>query len=239
MVKDPDDELEDSDTTPTGGSMGLLGSETSERLLSRGPTLDTEVKDLLHPLPSDRLSMTASRARRLVTTHSDDTDSAVSMSFGRSFEDHELQREIERRMSGSFASSGLFSLNMSETEKAVDVTIDPAASYGFAHYLQYEGVFLITEDYPAGEETIFRSGDRILAVGDTSVRGMSPDSFQELLEKETCSATSIKVKVLPRVERSPPLPTSLSLSSLDVSEMKLSRRQSEKQITQWVSLCQR
>ena len=33
-------------------------------------------------------------------------------------------------MSGSFASSGLFSLNMSETEKAVDVTIDPAASYG-------------------------------------------------------------------------------------------------------------
>ena len=33
-------------------------------------------------------------------------------------------------MSGSFASSGLFSLNMSDTDKAVDVTIDPAASYG-------------------------------------------------------------------------------------------------------------
>ena len=34
-------------------------------------------------------------------------------------------------MSGSFASSGLFSLNMSETtEKAVDVSIDPMASYG-------------------------------------------------------------------------------------------------------------
>ena len=48
--------------------------------------------------------------------------------------------------------------------------------------LQYEGVFLVTEDYPHGEENIFRTGDRILAVGDTYVRGMSPDSFQELLE---------------------------------------------------------
>ena len=82
-------------TTPTGGSMGLLGSGTSEQLLSRGPTLDTEVKDLLHPLPSDRLSMTTSRARRLVTTHSDDTDSAVSMSFDRSFEDHDTTKEYE------------------------------------------------------------------------------------------------------------------------------------------------
>ena len=43
----------------------------------------------------------------------------------------------------------------------------------------------MTEDYPPGEETIFRSGDRILAVGDTSVRGMSPDDFQELLEVRT------------------------------------------------------
>ena len=33
-------------------------------------------------------------------------------------------------MSGSFVSSGLFSLNMCENDKAVDVTIDPAASYG-------------------------------------------------------------------------------------------------------------
>ena len=42
---------------------------------------------------------------------------------------------------------------------------------------------MVTEDYPPGEEkTIFRSGDRILSVGDTSVRGMSPDDFQELLE---------------------------------------------------------
>ena len=54
----------------------------------------------------------------------------LPQSFDRTFEDHDLQREIERRMSGSFVSSGLFSLNMSETEKAVDVTIDPAASYG-------------------------------------------------------------------------------------------------------------
>ena len=54
----------------------------------------------------------------------------VPQSFDRTFEDHDLQREIERRMSGTFASSGLFSLNMSDTEKAVDVTIDPAASYG-------------------------------------------------------------------------------------------------------------
>lgn len=53
-----------------------------------------------------------------------------------------------------------------------------------AHSLQYEGVFLVTEDYPPGEETIFRTGDRILAVGDTSVRGMGPDDFQELLEVE-------------------------------------------------------
>ena len=51
-------------------------------------------------------------------------------SFDRTFEDHDLQREIERRMSGTFASSGLFSLSMSGTEKAADVTIDPAASYG-------------------------------------------------------------------------------------------------------------
>ena len=55
---------------------------------------------------------------------------SLSQSFDRTFEDHDLQREIDRRMSGTFASSGLFSLNMSETEKAVDVTIDPAASYG-------------------------------------------------------------------------------------------------------------
>ena len=42
---------------------------------------------------------------------------------------------------------------------------------------------MVTEDYPPGEEkTIFRSGDRVLAVGDTSVRGMGPDDFQELLE---------------------------------------------------------
>ena len=51
-------------------------------------------------------------------------------SFDRSIEDQDLQREIERRMSGSFASSGLFSLNMSDTDKAVDVTIDRAVSYG-------------------------------------------------------------------------------------------------------------
>ena len=56
--------------------------------------------------------------------------SFLLQSFDRSLEDHDLQKEIERRMSGTFASSGLFSLNMSETEKAVDVTIDPAASYG-------------------------------------------------------------------------------------------------------------
>ena len=42
---------------------------------------------------------------------------------------------------------------------------------------------MVTEDYPSGEEkTIFRTGDRILAVGDTSVRGKGPDDFQELLE---------------------------------------------------------
>jgi hypothetical protein len=143
-------------------------------------------------------------------------------------------------MSGSFASSGLFSLNMSDTDKAVDVTIDPAASYGFAHSLQYEGVFLVTEDYPPGEETIFRCGDRILAVGDTSVRGMSPDNFQELLEKETGSGTSTKVKVLPRMERSPPPPSSLSLlslgSSLEITEKKLLRRQSEKQMLDSITL---
>ena len=55
----------------------------------------------------------------------------------------------------------------------------------------------MTEDYPPGEETIFRSGDRILAVGDTSVRGMSPESFQELLEVNvhsifcTCPCSSV------------------------------------------------
>ena len=87
------------------------------------------------------------------------------MSFDRSIEDQDLQREIECRMSGSFTSSGLFSLSMSDTDKAVDVTIDHVVSYGFAHSLQYEGVFLVTEDYPPGEETIFRSGDRILSVG--------------------------------------------------------------------------
>ena len=51
-------------------------------------------------------------------------------SFDVSVEAHDLQKEIDRRMSGSIASSGLFSLIMSETEKAVDVTIDPQASFG-------------------------------------------------------------------------------------------------------------
>jgi hypothetical protein len=204
----PPEDLADADATPTATDLGFLGASIEsapdpqrEHLLSRdgstasggggsagggglssAPSLDPELKDSLPPLPRERLSMRNIRTPRLMTTHSDDNDSAVSMSFDRTFEDHDLQREIERRMSGSFVSSGLFSLNMSETEKAVDVTIDPAASYGFAAALQYEGVFLVTEDYPPGEETIFRSGDRILAVGDTSVRGMSPDSFQELLE---------------------------------------------------------
>jgi hypothetical protein len=249
-VKESDDELAgnavDKDATPTG-EVGILGSDgpgvssgEREKLVPRGSSMDPEMKDSLPPLPRERLSMRSARKGRLITAPSDDNDSAVSMSFDRSFEDHDLQREIERRMSGSFASSGLFSLNMSDTDKAVDVTIDPAASYGFAHSLQYEGVFLVTEDYPPGEETIFRCGDRILAVGDTSVRGMSPDNFQELLEKETGSGTSTKVKVLPRMERSPPPPSSLSLlslgSSLEITEKKLLRRQSEKQMLDSITL---
>ena len=55
---------------------------------------------------------------------------------------------------------------------------------------------MVTEDYPPGEEkTIFRSGDRVLAVGDTSVRGMGPDDFQELLEV-SCLITNLGVYTL-------------------------------------------
>lgn len=76
-------------------------------------------------------------------------------------------------------------LNNHIDEVHITLHIFRLLSPAVAHSLQYEGVFLVTEDYPPGEETvIFRTGDRILAVGDTSVRGMGPDDFQELLEVE-------------------------------------------------------
>ena len=59
-------------------------------------------------------------------------------------------------------------------------------------------------------------------------------------QKETASGTSTKVKVLPRMERSPPPPASLSLhslgSSLELTEKKLNRRQSEKQLLDSITL---
>lgn len=59
-------------------------------------------------------------------------------------------------------------------------------------------------------------------------------------QKETGSGTSTKVKVLPRMDRSPPPPSSLSLlslgSSLEASEKKLLRRQSEKQMLDSITL---
>ena len=60
------------------------------------------------------------------------------------------------------------------------------------------------------------------------------------LQKETGSGTCTKVKVLPRIERSPPPPSSLSLqslgSSLELTEKKLNRRQSEKQLLDSITL---
>ena len=77
------DRNDDTDATPTG-DMGLLGSGGGdiEKLVSRGmshhSSVDTELKDSLQPLPRERLSI-RSRKNKLITTHSDDNDSAVSM----------------------------------------------------------------------------------------------------------------------------------------------------------------
>ena len=93
-----------------------------------------------------------------------------------------------------------------------------------ASALQYEHVFLVTEDYPPREDNvIFRAGDQILAIGDTPVRGKTPDDFADLLETEAVRGTT--VRVAPRL--SPPPSSSSAASSLDYPERKLVRRQSE------------
>ena len=93
-----------------------------------------------------------------------------------------------------------------------------------ANALQYEHVFLVTEDFPPGEDNvIFRAGDQILAIGDTLVRGKTPDDFAELLQTEAVRGTT--VRVAPRL--APPPSSFSTASSLDHPECKLVRRQNE------------
>lgn len=96
--------------------------------------------------------------------------------------------------------------------------------------LQYEHMFMVTEDYPPGEESmIFRAGDRILAIGDTSVRGKTPEEFGELLQTEAVKGTT--VRIVPRL--SPPPSAS---SSLELPEKKLVRRTSEQQLLDSITM---
>ena len=102
-LSSPVEDLADADATPTSTSLGfgsLEGpAEPRDRLVPRGtstastgggggaggsglaapPGLDQESKDSLPPLPREMLSMRSTRTHRLINTHSDDGDSAVSM----------------------------------------------------------------------------------------------------------------------------------------------------------------
>ena len=99
--------------------------------------------------------------------------------------------------------------------------------------LQYECCYNITDDYPPNSDPsniIFRTGDKIVQIGDTSVKDKGPDDFALLLQKEACEGTSIRI--VPRLSP-PPSITSLSLGygSLDGSDRSgLSRRPSEQQL---------
>ncbi len=106
--------------------------------------------------------------------------------------------------------------------------------------LQYECVYQVTDDYPPCSDPlniIFRAGDKIVQIGDTSVKDKGPDDFALLLQKEACEGTAIRI--VPRLSPPPTTNTnslSLGYSSLDMSEKSVpSCRQSESAVTMKVS----
>ena len=74
-------------SNPIGGGGGGEREKLKDTLLSRGSSLgltsvrhsvDQELQDSLHPLPRERFSMRGKKGH-LISAHSDDNDSAVSM----------------------------------------------------------------------------------------------------------------------------------------------------------------
>ncbi len=106
--------------------------------------------------------------------------------------------------------------------------------------LQYECLYQVTGDYPPSSDPsniIFRTGDKIVQIGDTSVKDKGPDDFALLLQTEACEGTSIRI--IPRLSPPPSTNASLSLgySSLEMSERpSICSRPSEQQLASSVTM---
>lgn len=186
----------------------------------------------LRPLPSNKRG---GFRRPFISTHSDAADSAVSMSFDR---DGDFELEAARRNSAGMALSG-YSSSIDGT--AITITIDSEAGYNFANSLHFECMYQVTDDYPPqcdATNVIFKSGDKIMQIGDTLVRDKGPEEFSELLQREAVLGTS--VRILPRVSPPPSssLNSSLGYSSLDTSAggRSLVRKPSDNQMMDSITM---
>ncbi|XP_064396525.1 uncharacterized protein LOC135343497 [Halichondria panicea] len=214
-----------------------------EDLLSLPPTNEkhsrgsiAECDDTVPPLTA-RPRVEGRKGRKmLIATHSDAADSAVSMSFDG--DSSEYSAEVARRRSAQDALLGLYQFN--KDSDYISVKINADTGYTLSSSLQYECLYQVTGDYPPSSDPsniIFRTGDKIVQIGDTSVKDKGPDDFALLLQTEACEGTSIRI--IPRLSPPPSTNASLSLgySSLEMSERpSICSRPSEQQLASSVTM---